>query len=86
MSDWAFSHVRDVRGLLDRPAAVVGCSLGGRVALELVERLLLVGSALSGWDWPEIPETGRCVIEGAAHLPSLERPDELNRLLLESLA
>jgi len=44
-----FSHVRDAEALLDGPAAVVGCSLGGRVALELtvhrddlVERLVLI--------------------------------------------
>ena len=30
-----FSHLRDAEALLDGPAAVVGCSLGGRVALEL---------------------------------------------------
>ena len=30
-----FSYVRDVEALLDGPTAVVGNSLGGRVALEL---------------------------------------------------
>jgi 3-oxoadipate enol-lactonase len=45
---------------LSRPAAVVGCSFGGRVALELafhrpelVDRLVLVGAGLGGWDWSE---------------------------------
>ena len=33
----------------------------------------------------ELPDAGLETIEGAGHLPSLERPDELNRLLLEFL-
>ena len=52
------SHVRDVERLLDGPAAVVGNSLGGRVALELalyrpdlVERLVLIAPGLPGWNW-----------------------------------
>lgn len=59
-----FSHARDVVELLDRlelgPAALVGVSLGGRVALEvavarpdLVERLVLVAPALPGHAWSE---------------------------------
>ena len=175
-------------------AAVVGCSFGGRIALELafhrpelVERLVLIGAGLGGWapsesaaadfaeeedllergelaaaaaqqarmwlapdatpevralteamtlrsyelqlpvdddveaSWPEPPAADRLAeldvptlvlvgtedvgdiltmanrlateipgarleqIEGAGHLPSLERPDELNRLLLDFL-
>ena len=45
---------------LEGPAAVVGCSFGGRVALELagarpelVERLVLVGPGLDGIEWWE---------------------------------
>jgi 3-oxoadipate enol-lactonase len=41
-------------------ATVVGCSFGGRIALELafhrpelVERLVLVGPGLGGWTWSE---------------------------------
>jgi pimeloyl-ACP methyl ester carboxylesterase len=196
----AFSYVEDARALLDAPAAVIGNSLGGRVSLELtlsypdlVERLVLIGSGLPGWensdelraDWAEeeaalergdldaaaestvrtwidgprrepndvdadvralvremtlrsyelqlpvwedadeasldppaierlgevacptlvivgsedvpdmhgiadllareIPEARKVVVEGAAHLPGLERPDEVNRLLLDFL-
>jgi 3-oxoadipate enol-lactonase len=57
-----FSYARDAEQLLDGPTAVVGASLGGRVALELallrpdlVERLVLIAPGLSGWDWS--PET-----------------------------
>ena len=57
-----FSYVRDVEVLLDGPAAVVGNSLGGRVALELalyrpelVERLVVIAPGLPGWEWS--PET-----------------------------
>ena len=56
----SFSHVRDVDALLDGPAAVVGSSLGGRVALELavlrpelVERLVLIAPGLPGWQWSD---------------------------------
>jgi 3-oxoadipate enol-lactonase len=34
----------------------------------------------------EIPGAERAVIEGARHLPGVERPEELNRLVLEFLA
>jgi pimeloyl-ACP methyl ester carboxylesterase len=61
----AFSHVRDVESLLDRPVAVVGNSLGGRVALELalhrpdlVERLVLIAPGLPGWDWSAATRAG----------------------------
>jgi len=57
-----FSYVRDVEELLDGPTAVVGSSLGGRVALELalyrpelVERLVVIAPGLPGWEWS--PET-----------------------------
>ena len=33
-----------------------------------------------------IPGAGRVVLAGTAHLPSLERPAELNRVVLEFLA
>ena len=55
-----FSHLRDAEALLDGPAAVVGNSLGGRVALELavhrpelVERLMVIAPGLPGWDWSD---------------------------------
>ena len=60
-----FSHARDAEALLDGPTAVVGASLGGRVALELallrpalVERLVLIAPGLSGWAWSEAVRAG----------------------------
>jgi 3-oxoadipate enol-lactonase len=57
-----FGHHEDLAALLThlgvRRAAVVGQSLGGRIAVdlaltrpELVDRLVLVGPGLSGWPW-----------------------------------
>lgn len=50
---------------LDGPAAVVGCSFGGRVALELagarpelVERLVLVAPGLASTEWSEEAQAG----------------------------
>jgi 3-oxoadipate enol-lactonase len=59
-----FANARDVLDLLDRHgfarAALVGVSLGGRVALEValaaperIAALVLVGSGLPGHDWSE---------------------------------
>lgn len=59
-----FSHVGDLRGLLDvleiQSAAVVGVSVGGRISLELalvhpelVEALVLVGPGLREWEWSD---------------------------------
>jgi 3-oxoadipate enol-lactonase len=66
-----FSYLTDVEALLDDPAVVVGCSLGGRVALELavhrpglVERLVLIAPSLPGWDWSA--ETRAGWVEAAA--------------------
>ena len=58
-------YAAEAAGWLDGPAAVVGASFCGRVALalavsrpELVERLVLVGAALGGWEWSEAAQTG----------------------------
>jgi 3-oxoadipate enol-lactonase len=52
-------------GLLDEAAAVVGCSLGGRVALELVgshpglvSKLVLVAPGLASTDWSAESQAG----------------------------
>ena len=68
--DWAASQ-------LDGPGRVVGCSFGGRVALELavarpdlVDRLVLVGAGLGSWKWSESAQAGFAEEEEA-----LERGD-----------
>lgn len=62
---------------LNAPGAVVGCSFGGRIALELalarpdlVERLALVAPGLGSWDWSEEAQAGFAEEEEA-----LERGD-----------
>jgi 3-oxoadipate enol-lactonase len=78
-----FSHVRDVEKLLDAPAAVVGNSLGGRVALELalhrpelVERLVLIAPGLPGWDWSAETRAGWAREETAYEAGDLEAAAE----------
>jgi pimeloyl-ACP methyl ester carboxylesterase len=58
-------YVEHAASHLVGPSAVVGCSFGGRIAVELavhrpelVERLVLVAPALGGWDWGEAAEAG----------------------------
>jgi 3-oxoadipate enol-lactonase len=60
-----FSYVDHAASLLEAPAAVVGCSFGGRIALELattrpdlVERLVLIGAGLGSWRWSESAQAG----------------------------
>ncbi len=70
-------YVAQAAAQLDGPAAVVGCSFGGRISLELalarpelVERLVLVGAGLGSWEWSEAAKTGFAEEEEA-----LERGD-----------
>jgi 3-oxoadipate enol-lactonase len=76
----------EVRSVWPEPSAET------RLAELDVETLLVVGDAdlpelrsLSERLAHELPDAGLATIEGAGHLPSLERPDELNRLLREFL-
>jgi pimeloyl-ACP methyl ester carboxylesterase len=78
-----FSYVRDVEALLERPAAVVGSSLGGRIALELtvtrpdlVDRLVLIAPGLPGWSWSEQTRAGWAAEEAAAESGDLESAAE----------
>jgi pimeloyl-ACP methyl ester carboxylesterase len=78
-----FSYVRDVEEALDGPTAVIGCSLGGRVALELavlrpelVERLILIAPGLPGWAWSEQTRAGWAEEETAFEAGDLDAAAE----------
>jgi 3-oxoadipate enol-lactonase len=78
-----FSYVRDVEGLLDGPAAVVGSSLGGRVALELavlrpdlVQLLVLISPGLPGWEWSDETRAGWAEEEAAFERGDFEEAAE----------
>ena len=78
-----FSHLRDAEALLDGPAAVVGCSLGGRVALELavhrpdlVERLLVIAPGFPGWEWSDETRAGWAAEEAAYEAGDFESAAE----------
>jgi 3-oxoadipate enol-lactonase len=84
-----FSHVEDAREVLDElgieRAAVVGGSLGGRVALELtlahserVERLVLCPPALPDWEWSQTVRDGWQAEEEAYEAGDLDRATEVN--------
>jgi len=67
-----FSNVRDAEASLDGPSAVVGGSLGGRVALELavlrpdlVERLVVIAPGMPGWAWSDETRAGWAAEEEA---------------------
>jgi pimeloyl-ACP methyl ester carboxylesterase len=85
----SFSNARDLVGLLERlalgPAALVGVSLGGRVALEvavarpeLVSALVLVGAGLPGHDWTEETQAGWTEEQAALERGDVEAAVELN--------
>jgi 3-oxoadipate enol-lactonase len=72
-------NVAHVAALLEQPAAVVGCSFGGRVALELastrpelVRRLVLVGAGLGSWEWSEEAKAGFAEEEAALEQNDLD--------------
>jgi len=78
-----FSYLRDAEALLDDPAVVIGCSLGGRVALELavhrpglVERLVLIAPGLPGWDWSAETRAGWAEEEAAVARGDIEAAAE----------
>jgi len=59
------AYVDHAASLLDAPATVVGCSFGGRIAIELaaarpdlVKRLVLIGAGLGSWSWSESAQAG----------------------------
>ena len=78
-----FSHLRDAVALLEGPTAVVGNSLGGRVALELalhrpelVERLVVIAPGLPGWEWSEETRAGWAAEEAAFEAGDFETAAE----------
>jgi 3-oxoadipate enol-lactonase len=78
-----FSYVRDAETSLDGPSAVVGCSLGGRVALELalhrpdlVQRLVVIAPGLPGWEWSDETRAGWAAEEEAYEAGDRERAAE----------
>jgi 3-oxoadipate enol-lactonase len=85
----SFSHAGDLVGLLEAlelgPAALVGVSLGGRVALEvtvarpdLVSALVLVGPGLPGHDWTEETQAGWAEEGAAVEAGDLDAAVEMN--------
>jgi pimeloyl-ACP methyl ester carboxylesterase len=80
-----YSHRRDVEAVLDGRAAVVGNSVGGRVALELalarpdlVERLVLNAPGLPGWDWSDEMRASWAAEEAAFDLGDDETAAEIS--------
>jgi pimeloyl-ACP methyl ester carboxylesterase len=89
LSPGSFSHARDLAGLLEElalgPAALVGVSLGGRVALEvavarpeLVSALVLVGAGLPGHEWTEETQAGWAEEDAALTRGDLDAAVEVN--------
>jgi pimeloyl-ACP methyl ester carboxylesterase len=83
------SHAADVAALIGHyglgPAAVVGCSMSGRVALEvavaqpqLVSRLVLVDSGLPDHDWSPLLEEYGAAEEAAIEAGDLDAAVEAN--------
>ncbi len=83
-----FSYARDLEALLDEPAAVIGCSLGGRVSLELavhrpdlVERLVLIAPGFPGWEWSAETRAGWAEEEAAFEHGDLDAAAEASARL-----
>ena len=73
------SYVDYVSERLEAPAAVVCCSFGASIGLELavtrpelVEQLVLIGTGLAGWDWSEGAKAGFAEEEAALERGDLE--------------
>lgn len=86
--DEHFSHAGDLRALLDRleisSAVLVGCSQGGRIAVdfslsnpERVEGLVLVSTAISGAPFPSLPDVIAPLLD---ELDAAEETEDLARV------
>lgn len=89
MPDLPFAHHDDLAGLLDalgiERASLVGCSFGGRVAIDAaiahpgrVARLALINPALGGFPWPEELNAGEEEIEAAFLAGDFDRAAEVD--------
>src|SRR5688500_18047226 len=65
-------YAENAASFLTAPTMLVGCSLGGRIGLELavarpelVERLVLVAAGLGAWDWSDGAKAGFAEEEAA---------------------
>jgi pimeloyl-ACP methyl ester carboxylesterase len=88
-ADEAFSHVEDLRAVLDQlgssTVALVGCSQGGRIAIDFtlaypqrVNRLVLIAPAISGAPAPEaFPENIQVRLDA---LDEAEAANDLERI------
>ncbi len=87
-AEGAYAHNEDLRGLLDflgvERASFVGCSMGGATVIEfalenprMVEALVLVGSALGGFDFDGGPPEEWDELVAADEAGDLERVSEL---------
>jgi 3-oxoadipate enol-lactonase len=85
----AFSHRRDLRDLLARldamPAVIVGCSFGGKMALEAVlefpeiaRALVLVNAPLGGYEWGADLDDAEAEIEAAFLAGDFDRAAEVD--------
>ncbi len=85
-ADEAFSHVEDLRKLLDKlgisTVSLVGCSQGGRIAIDFtlaypqrVNKLVLISTAVSG-----APEPETFAPEIQVRMDALEEAEEINDL------
>ncbi|MEM7101546.1 MAG: alpha/beta hydrolase [Bacteroidota bacterium] len=87
--DEAFSHLNDLQTIIDfkllPPAILVGCSQGGRIALDFalkypdqVKKLVLISPAISGQSFPDtFPEPAQTFIN---ELDVCEDFDRINQL------
>ena len=89
LSPGTFSNAQDLVELIEQleaaPTALVGLSLGGRVALEvavarpeLVSALVLIGAGFPGTDWSEETQAGWAEEEAAVERGDLDAAVEIN--------
>jgi pimeloyl-ACP methyl ester carboxylesterase len=82
-----FANHQDLAALLEgqgiERAALVGCSLGGKIAIDAALALPALVSA--GVLADSMRDARQVTMPGVAHLPNMEHPDAFNRIALEFL-